>query len=315
MAIPTPNDFMLLIIRFLSDCKQRSNHEIIDNVSIMANLTDDDLTFMTLSGNLLYKKRIGWAITWLSKTKLIKQVSRGLYSITDRGLQALKESPNKIDRDYLRKYPEFNEFYKPSQRNEDEASRDEAKNTVLDENTRKTITDEAPEETIEKSFNILRSSLSSELIDVVKSISPQFFERLVIDLLLRMGYGGSREEAGKAVGKAGDGGIDGVINEDRLGLDKIFIQAKRWEGSVGRPIVQAFVGSLSEHHAKKGILITTSSFTKDAKQCVEKVEHQVSLIDGEKLVELMIEHNLGVNTAYNYEIKKIDRDYFSEEDI
>ncbi len=320
MAIPSFQDLMLPVLQSLADGKTKYKEEIFEHISSKLGLTSDDLGIITKTGASLFKTRVEWAFKWLGKTNLIKAFraefsTRAEYTITDRGLQALKESPSKIDIDYLRKYPEFHDFNKSNQTNDAKICGDETRNVSVCEDTKITFNDATPEEDIDRLFNILQSKLSDELIEVVKSISPQFFERLVIDLLLRMGYGGSKEEAGRSVGKTGDGGIDGIINEDRLGLDKIYVQAKRWEGSVGRPIVQAFVGSLSEHHAKKGILITTSSFTKEAKQCVEKVEHQVSLIDGEKLVELVIEHNLGVNIAYNYEIKKIDRDYFSEEDI
>jgi len=159
----------------------------------------------------------------------------------------------------------------------------------------------------------LRENLADELLETVKRIDPSFFEKLVIDLLLKMGYGGSRAEAGKAVGKTGDGGIDGIIDEDKLGLDKIYIQAKRWENTVGRPIVQAFVGSLAGNHSKKGIFITTSDFTKDAREYIDKIDSRISLVDGRKLVELMIDHGLGVSTSNTYEIKKVDRDYFPED--
>jgi len=171
---------------------------------------------------------------------------------------------------------------------------------------------ESPEDTLSRVYRKLRAELAIELLDRIKASPAGFFEKLVVDLMIKMGYGGSREEAGRTVGKSGDGGIDGVINEDRLGLDVIYLQAKRWEGTVGRPVVQAFVGSLAGFRASKGVLITTSTFSADARNYVQQIGAKVVLIDGEALGSLMIQHGLAVTTVASYEVKRIDSDYFDE---
>ncbi|HEY3244186.1 MAG TPA: restriction endonuclease, partial [Phycisphaerae bacterium] len=159
----------------------------------------------------------------------------------------------------------------------------------------------------------LRRAVAQDLLERVKRCSPTFFEKLVVDLLVAMGYGGSRKDAGQAVGSARDGGIDGIIKEDRLGLDAVYLQAKRWDAAVGRPTVQAFAGSLEGHRARKGVLITTSAFTSDAREYVERIEKKIVLIDGEQLAQLMIDYDVGVTEAVVYKVKKPDADYFGEE--
>jgi restriction system protein len=173
--------------------------------------------------------------------------------------------------------------------------------------------DATPEEALDSAYQRLRLDLEAELLDQVKAASPSFFERLVVELLVRMGYGGTLRDAGQAVGKSGDGGIDGIIKEDRLGLDLIYIQAKRWDGTVGRPEIQKFAGALQGHRARKGVFITTSSFSADALEFTSRIESKIVLIDGAALAKHMIDHNVGVSTSRSYEVKKIDSDYFSEE--
>jgi restriction system protein len=172
---------------------------------------------------------------------------------------------------------------------------------------------ETPEERMATAYQTLRADLQADLIEQVKSASPPFFERLVVDLLLAMGYGGSRQDAGRAIGKSGDGGIDGIIKEDKLGLDVIYIQAKRWEGTVGRPEVQKFAGALQGHRASKGVFITTSSFTREAEEYANAINTKLILINGAVLTELMIDHNVGVATTGTYELKRVDADYFEGE--
>lgn len=169
-----------------------------------------------------------------------------------------------------------------------------------------------PEKSIEENYHKIREGLAAELLQQIKSNTPTFFEELVIDLLVAMGYGGSREDAGKAVGRGGDGGIDGIINEDRLGLDVVYVQAKRWEGNVSRPEIQKFAGALQGQRARKGIFITTSDFTRDAEGYVKTIDSKIILINGKQLAEYMIEHNVGVSTTKTYEIKRVDSDYFAE---
>jgi restriction system protein len=171
---------------------------------------------------------------------------------------------------------------------------------------------ETPEVALEIAYQTLRDNLSDELLTIIKGCSPAFFEKLVVDVIVSMGYGGSRREAGRAVGGTGDDGIDGIINEDRLGLDSIYLQAKRWEGTVGRPEIQKFAGALQGYRARKGIFITTSSFTKDAQEYTSRIESKIVLIDGKRLANLMIDHNVGVTSEAVYEVNRTDSDYFSE---
>jgi restriction system protein len=224
---------------------------------------------------------------------------RGFYKITDRGLNVLKKDPPKVDVTFLNQFPEFIKFIH---------TKKEKKGSPGTESS-----ETNPEEALESSYLALQQTLASDIIQSIKDCSPQFFERLVIDVLVRMGYGGSRKEAGQAVGRTGDGGIDGIIKEDKLGLDIIYIQAKRWENIVGRPEIQKFAGALQGQRARKGIFITTSDFTKDALDYVKNIDNKIILIDGQRLAELMIEHNVGVSSVASYEIKKIDSDYFMED--
>jgi restriction system protein len=200
----------------------------------------------------------------------------------------------------LKRFPEFKEFHthrKPSSESEEQ---DDETSTAT------------PEELLEESHGALKENVTQEILERVKAAPPAFFESLVVELLLRMGYGGSREDAGRTVGRSGGGGVDGVINEDRLGLDVVYIQAKRWENTVGRPVVQAFAGSLEGVRARKGVLITTSGFSADARQYVSQIEKRIVLVDGEQLAGLMFEHNLGVSPVASYEVKKVDTDFFEE---
>jgi len=232
---------------------------------------------------------------------LLSVPERATFEITEAGQKLLKENPNSLTRNDLKeRYPEFRDFITPHTKTDHDAP-----TAVIGEKT--------PEELLEEGYLDLHETLVIDLLEIIKSGTPQFFETLVIDLLVKMGYGGSRKDAGEAIGRSGDGGIDGIIKEDKLGLDVIYIQAKRWENTVGRPVVQAFAGSLEGMRAKRGILITTSQFSQDAIAYVERIEKKIVLIDGGTLAKLMIDHNVGVSTVTAYEIKKIDFDYFEEE--
>jgi restriction system protein len=266
-------------------------------------LSSEDRAELLKSGTqYVYQNRIGWARTYLKKAGLLESPGRGLARITQRGKEVLREAPPRLNVKFLRRYPEFVEFhtYRPPAAEPDGGTPTDAEVA------------ETPQDALERAQAELRQQLADELLDRVMKSPPSFFERLVVDLLLRMGYGGSREDAGRTIGKAGDGGLDGVINEDRLGLDVIYIQAKRWENTVGRPVVQAFAGSLEGARAKKGVLITTSSFSPDAQAYVRQIEKRIVLIDGGLLATLMIEHNVGVSVEATYEVKKMDLDYFGE---
>jgi restriction system protein len=228
---------------------------------------------------------------------LIETAGWGKVIITERGKSVLQNGPLRVDRKFLQQFPEYAA----------KVNRQETNQVEKEEEA-----DQTPLESIEANYQSIRRELARELIERIKSCSPRFFEQLVVDLLVAMGYGGSRSDAGQAVGQSGDGGIDGIIKEDKLGLDVVYIQAKRWEGSVGRPVVQAFAGSIEGRRARKGVLITTSNFTQDAKQYVEMIEKKIVLIDGEELAQLMIDHGVGVTEVASYTIKKMDMDYFGE---
>lgn len=301
MPIPDFQTIMLPFVKLTADQQERSLRDAIEMLAADFNLTEEERKQLLPSGQqTTFANRVGWAGTYLKKAGLLESTRRGYIKITERGLDALKENPRKIDLFFLDRYPGHKEFRTGSQNNK-----------KIEEQVSKS--EQTPEEIIENAFQRIQSGLASELLQNVKSCSPAFFERLVIDLLVKMGYGGTRKDAGQKVGKSGDGGIDGIIKEDRLGLDVIYIQAKRWEGVVGRPEIQKFAGALQGQRAKKGIFITTSFFTKDAEQYATSIDTKIVLIDGERLGELMINYNVGVNTQITYELKKMDTDYFTEE--
>jgi restriction system protein len=302
MAIPDFQSIMLPLLKLLSDKKERSNQEINLELADSFNLTNDEINQLLPSGiQKIFTNRVAWAKSYLKQALFISSPKRGYSIITDRGLNVLKEKPDKINIKYLERFPEILEFRKKS--------RVEPLPPPSDgPNEGKT-----PEEYIEYGFQSVLDDLSKDLLQKIKECPPAFFEKLVIDLLLAMGYGGSRQEAGKVVGKSGDGGIDGIINEDKLGLDSIYIQAKRWEGVVSRPEIQKFAGALLGKQAKKGIFITTSSFTKEALEYASKIDSRIILIDGEYLAKLMIDHDIGVTKIRSYDLKRIDSDYFIED--
>lgn len=298
------------VLKAISDGKEWGKKDIYEPVAKIMGLSQEEKSERIASGRLKYQNTIEWSFLYLTKSGLIVKTKPAFVMITEEGRKLLKENPAKIDNNFLmERYPKYREWV--SSYSQREQQKDDGKRETLERfDTCRSVT---PEEEIDRACRDLRENLADELLETVKRVDPSFFEKLVIDLLLKMGYGGSRAEAGRAVGKTGDGGIDGIIDEDKLGLDKIYIQAKRWENTVGRPIVQAFVGSLAGNHSKKGIFITTSDFTKDAREYIEKIDSRISLVDGRKLVELMIDHGLGVSTSNTYEIKKVDRDYFPED--
>ncbi len=304
MTIPTYQDFLLPLLEVASDEQQHLLSQTVEFLANQFKLSEEERKELLPSARQTkLANRIGWAITYLRKAKLLESDKRGTFYISSRGKQVLKSNPEYIDRRFLERFAEFQEFQ--NIKSNDDINPD----TNLIEDT-----DQTPEESFETSYQKLVKELGERLIEQIKSCSPKFFEKLVIDLLLAMGYGGSRKDAGKAVGKSGDGGIDGIIKEDNLGLDLIYIQAKRWEASVGRPAVQAFAGSLEGMKARKGVMITTSQFTKEAKEYVKIIEKRIILIDGEKLTQLMIDFGVGVSEIQTYTLKKVDSDYF-EEDI
>lgn len=302
MGVPGFQVMMSPLLELISDGKEHSVRELEDDLARKLELTESDLAERMPSGGPRFRNRMHWALVYLKKAGLVGNPARGKWRITERGLEVSQQHHGPIDIKFLMKYPEFVEFHTAPR----------GSNREVNGNGEDTPLDETPEEMLESSYQALRKALVQELLERIKHHSPEFFERLVIDLLLKMGYGGPFQGAGQAIGRSGDGGVDGIIKEDKLGLDVIYIQAKRREGVIGRPEVQAFTGSLEGHHAKKGVFITTSRFSNDAYEYVKKIEKRVVLIDGETLAQHMIDHNVGVSTVNTYEIKRIDSDYFSE---
>jgi restriction system protein len=307
MAVPDYQSLMLPLLRFVGGKKdETSTGEAVEALARELNLTDEDLKEMLPSGiQFTFVNRVGWAATYMKKAGLLEATRRGYYQITPRGQELLKKQPKSINVKLLKQYPEFLEFQQlKGTRSGDKIS------------TSKEMTDTStatPSEALEAAYENLRDELVDELLNKLKKTSPSYFERVVVELLVKMGYGGSRVDAGKAIGKSGDGGIDGIIKEDKLGLDVVYIQAKRWDNNpVGRPDVMQFAGALQAQRANKGIFITTSRFTDDARSYVSQIGSKIVLIDGEQLTNLMIEHDVGVSTVSLYPVKKIDTDYFDE---
>ncbi len=303
MSIPDYQSIMLPFLAFASDGQEHSLREAMDHLAEHFNLTEEELKELLPSGKqAVFRNRVGWARTYLKKAVVIENTKRAHFIITERGRDLLKEKPDKIDVNLLKKYQEFREFINPQK---DINGNGNDKPEVIE-----TLN---PEEKLELSYQQLRKELAAELIETVKQCSPEFFEKMVVELLVAMGYGGSRKDAGEAVGKSGDEGIDGIIKEDRLGLDIIYIQAKRWQGTVGRPDIQKFAGALMGKSAKKGIFITTSNFSREAVDFVDKIDSKIILIDGERMAELMTDFGVGVTKVASYDIMKIDSDYFIDE--
>ncbi|HSY65679.1 MAG TPA: restriction endonuclease [Terriglobales bacterium] len=303
MSIPDYQSLMLPLLRQTSDGKEHSFPDLVDALASEYKLTENERRELLPSGGqFVFANRVGWARTYMKKAGLLSAPKRGMVQITDRGLRVLKENPQRVDNKVLRKFPEFLEFQS-------------LKGEGAKEATEAVVTEQLdPQENIEAGYLRIRKQLADDLLTRIKGCSPDFFEQLVVDLLLKMGYGGSRLDAGKAFKKSRDGGVDGIIKEDKLGLDEVFVQAKRWdEGQVGSKEIQAFVGALHGKKARKGVFITTSGFSKPAEEYAQSIQDKVILINGSKLAELLIEHGVGVSAVASYEIKKIDSDYFTEE--
>lgn len=304
--IPDYQSLMLPLLKLVSDRQEHKYRDLIENLATEFQVTDEERKELLASGNqAIFDNRVGWAKTYLKKAGLLDSPKRATFVITQIGLDTLKKNLDRVDAKYLRQFPAFLEFQNAS-RNDNET---EEEIIIVETN------EQTPEENLDKAYQRIRKSLASEMLNRVVELSPTFFERLVVELLVKMGYGGSIKDAGKAIGKSGDEGIDGTIKEDKLGLDIIYIQAKRWRPGnvVGRPELHKFVGALAGQGAKKGIFITTSNFTKEALEYTPKNETKIVLIDVEQLAQLMIDYNLGCTTQQIYELKKIDSDYFGEE--
>jgi restriction system protein len=307
MAVP---DYQSVMLPLLEHAARRgeeiSTGEAVDALAATLGLTENDLKQMLPSGiQQTFVNRVGWAATYMKKAGLLEATRRGYYRITQRGRDLLKKKPPKINVKLLSQYPEFKQFQSLKGTRSGEKTKDNG--STLD------FAGTTPSEALEKAYENLRDELAEDLLNKLKQATPAFFERIVVELLVKMGYGGSRADAGKAIGRSGDGGIDGIIKEDKLGLDVVYIQAKRWDSnSVGRPDVMQFAGALQLQKANKGIFITTSRFTEEARSYVTQIGSKIVLIDGEQLAQLMIDNDVGVSTVSLYPVKKIDSDYFDE---
>lgn len=309
MAVPEFYRFLKPVLSLHGDEQLHSLPEAKAHLAQEMALSEEDLATLTPSGGSQFYSRLQWATTYLRQAGLLRGIERGINQITPEGLAYLPISPVVIKTADLRQFPAYVDFQtrgKPAQGNKPSVVMPES--APLPEQA-------TPEELIAETYGTLRESLAQEVLERVKSMPPAFFERLIVQLMLRLGYGGGAAEAGQALGKSGDGGVDGVINEDKLGLDKIYLQAKRYgNGTVGRPEVQAFVGALSGQGASKGVFITTSSFAAPAKEYArQNHSFKVSLIDGIELARLMIDYDLGVSLVQRYDVKRIDSDFFSEQ--
>jgi restriction system protein len=307
MPVPGFESFMLPLLRALDDGADHPVSEVRERIAREMALTAEDRAELLPSGKqAIFDNRLGWAKTYVDKAGLMATVKRGVYRITDEGRRLLAQKPEAVNKQVLLTFDKFRAFVQ--QRHDDQS-------VVAGDAVAETDATATPEETLEKSYQAIRKKVEADLLDAVKQASPQFFEKLVVELLVKMGYGGTLEDAGRAlaVGKSHDGGIDGVIKEDHLGLDAIYVQAKRWQATVGRPEVQAFAGSLEGVRGRKGIFLTTSAFSGEAREYVKKIEKKIVLVDGPQLAGYMFDFGIGVNPVSIFEIKRVDGDYFSEE--
>lgn len=302
MAVPDFQSLMLPLLRVAQDGSDHSLAEARDVLAAEFKLSKADQEELLPSGSQSrFGNRVAWAKSYLQQAGLVYSPRRGHFQVSDRGRDVLKAPPGRIDIKFLERYPEFAEFRHKKGDNSEEPQQQQPGAEL-----------ETPEEALETAHAKMRTSLAAEVLARVKAGSDQFFERLVVELLLKMGYGGSRRDAGQAVGKSGDEGIDGIISEDRLGLDVVYLQAKKWEGTIGRPEIQKFVGALHGKRAKKGVFITTSAFSAEALAYVEHIDPKVILLDGRRLAEFMVDFEVGVTTVRTYHAKKVDSDYFEE---
>jgi len=310
MPLPTHEDAMLPVLTVLEDGQPHHRIALADAVANHFGLSATERALLLPSGKMpVVRSRTGWALSYMKQAGLVRSPRRGWYEITPDGQATLKAAPSRIDNDYLMRFEGFRDFRSRSREAEAE---NEAKSTSVEPSDTEPGSVVPPDEALDSAYSRLRASIEADLLDTVKNVSPASFEEIVVDLLTHMGYGGSREEAARKVGGSGDGGIDGVIDEDRLGLDAIYVQAKRWDTSVGRPEIQKFAGALQGQRAKKGIFITTSHFTRDADEYAQRIDSRIVLIDGRRLATLMYDYDVGVTSRATYTVKRIDSDYFDE---
>ena len=298
MPIPDFQTVMRPLLQHLSDGQPHDNTDTLSALADVFELTHEELKELLPSGKQsVFTNRVAWAKSHLKQAGLIESAARGVWQITPRGRDALKQD-GVMNMRFLNQFEEY-QYFRVRTTSKTDNTEDDA------------VAGKTPQELIALGYRQIREQLADDLLKRIKLSPPDFFERLVVEVLLAMGYGGSREDAGQAVGKGGDGGIDGIIKEDRLGLDTIYIQAKRWEGVVARPEIQKFAGALQGRRARKGIFITTSGFTREAEDYAASIDTKIVLIDGPRLAELMIDSDVGVTKESSYDIKKIDSDYFA----
>ncbi len=300
--IPDFQSIMLPFLKIISDGEEHTTIETNQKLAEHFHLTIEDLNEYLPSGaQKTFPNRVAWAKSYLKMAGLLENINRSSFKLTETGKGLLDTNPEEINLKFLKTIPAYQERVGRIREDDSVSYSDSSQPSST------------PEEVLENSYLTIRKSLVQELLFKIKSSSPSFFESLVVELLVKMGYGGSIKDAGRSIGRSGDEGIDGIIKEDKLGLDVIYVQAKRWESVVGRPEIQKFVGALAGQGAKKGVFITTSRYTNEAREYQPRNETKIVLIDGVQLAELMIDHNLAVSTVNTFEIKRIDNDYFGEE--
>jgi restriction system protein len=309
MSVPDFQTLMLPVLREFADGVEHAPKDIRQRVADRLQLTSEDIAEMVPSGGQTrLANRVAWAHIYLKRAGLLASSRRGIYRITARGDEVLKSPPDKITMQFLEQYPEYREFRARQASAAPTAQAFSAGNVELDD-----VSVLTPDEQIKTGYQLYRTNLAAQLLERVLQASPRFFEHLVVELLVAMGYGGSYADAAEVVGKSGDGGIDGIIKEDRLGLESIYVQAKRWEATVGRPVIQQFAGALHGNRARKGVVITTSTFSSEAREYAKTSQIAIVLIDGVQLADFMIEFGVGVNDVETIRIKRLDEDYFGEE--
>jgi len=310
MSIPDFQSMMLPVLKALGS-EPQSIEAIRDTIAREYQLSDADRSELLPSGRQgRFNNRVAWALGYLKQALLLTKPRRGFYQASERGRDVLARQPGRIDIAYLMQFPEFQEFRSRSRSTVDEQA--DVIPTDAKEELKATLT---PDEQVREGYRTLRTNLATELLSRIQAASPAFFETLVVDLLVAMGYGGSQEDAASVVGRSGDEGIDGIIKEDKLGLDNIYLQAKRWKESrtVGRPDVQQFAGALQGQRARKGVFITTSTFSRDAVQYAKSLQTTIVLVDGTQLAQLLLDHRVGVSVQETIHLLKIDEDYFEAE--
>lgn len=304
MPIPDFQSLMLPLLKLAADGCEHTIGEAVESLAKEFKLTDEERRHLLPSGTqATFDNRVHWARSHLKQAGLLTNPGRGRFQLSETGKGVLANPPSKVDIRFLSQFEPFRAF----------RSRKSKTDNGTETEPEVESNPETPREALERAHERMRRELIAEVRSRVSQISPERFERLVVQLLVKMGYGGTLADAGKAIGGSGDEGIDGIIKEDRLGLDVIYVQAKRWEAPVSRPEIQKFAGALQGQRARKGVFITTSEFSDGARDFAGKIESRIVLIDGEQLASLMIDHELGVSLVQNYPVKRLDSDFFDEE--